>query len=147
MIKHTAYRVVGWVAGAFFIFCSAMAWRAGARGASLFFLGFVALGCYIILSSGSMQMDPDSIKYYLPWRSYQIKWNEVRYIEIDSQGSSMVFVGENKRLAVNGPIAWSGKDKIDMRKLIGKQMEKYDIKMRQTEKAMWRSSRNTKVAG
>jgi len=145
IIKHTYSKIVGWICTAFFIFCSVSAWRAGQRGASLVFLVFVALGSYILLSSGSMQVYSDSIRYYLPLRRYQIKWNEVRSIEIDSQGSSMVFVGENKRLAVNGPMFWTGKDKRDAARLIAIQIDRYEIEVRTTEKAMFRLSRNTRV--
>lgn len=76
-----------------------------------------------------------------------MKWNEVQYVEIDSQGGSMVFVGENKKLAVNGPTLWSGKDKLDLARLMSAQLERYDIEIRPTEKAMFRLSRNTKVGG
>jgi hypothetical protein len=136
---------VGWVCVALFLLGSIAAGRAGARSAALIFLGFVALGSYLILSCGSMQVDSDSIRYYLPLRIYQIKWNEVQYIEIDSQGANMVFVGENKKLAVNGPMFWTGKDKLDMGKLISTQMDRYGIELRPTEKAGFRLSRNTKV--
>lgn len=146
-VTHTFYKVVGWVCVIFAVCCGVMAWRAGGRGLSLFFLLFVALGVYIILNSGSTQMDSQSIKYYLPLGKYQIKWDEVQYIEIDKQGGNMVAVGKNKRLAMNGPTSWSGKDKMEMRKLIGAQIEKYGIQVRQTEKAMFRSSRNTRVGG
>ena len=92
-----------------------------------------------------MQVDSDSIRYYLPFRSYQIKWNEVRYVEVDNQVGSMVFVGENKQLAVNGPMAWIGNDKFEMGKLISEQIDRYHIEIRVTEKAMFRLSRNTRV--
>jgi hypothetical protein len=145
IIKHTSSKVVGWVCVAFSIFCSAGALYAGDHRSSLFLLGFVALGGFIILSSGSMQMDSDSIRYYLPLRSYRLEWNEVQSIEIDSQGGSMVFVGENKRLAVNGPTLWTGKAKFDMSRLIAAQIDRYGIEIRPTEKAMFRFSKNTKV--
>ena len=145
IIKHTPSKVVGWIGGAFFIFCGVMSWRAGARGASLLFFGFVALSGYLILSSGSMHINSDSIKYYLPLRSYKIRWNEVQYIEIDRQGSNIVFCGENKRLAMLGPAFWCGKDRIDTFRLVAAQIDKYDIEVRQTEKAMFRLSRNTRV--
>ena|SRR5215204_2717879 len=92
-----------------------------------------------------MEVYPDSIRYDLPLRRYQIKWNEVRSIEIDSQGSSVVFVGKNKRLAVNGPIFWTGKEKCDAARLIAIQIDRYEIEVRATEKAMFRLSRNTRV--
>lgn len=144
-ITHKYVKVWGWIGLVFFIVCSVGAWNAGARGPTLVFLAFVALAVFLLLNSGSMQVDSDSIRYYLPFRSYQIKWNEVQYIEIDGQGGNMVFVGENKKLAVNGPKLWSGKDKPDTMRLIGIQVDKYGIPIRTTEKAMFRLSKNTKV--
>ena len=143
-VYQTFYKVVGYLCLAFFIFCAVMSWRAGAHGATLVFLIFVTLGGYVILSSGSLQMDSQYIRYYLPFRSYQIRWNEVQYIEMDKQASSMVFVGENKQLPVHGPAVWSGKDKREMALLISAQIDTYGIEIRQTEKAMFRLSKNTK---
>ena len=145
IIKHTPVRVLGWLVVSFCVFAAVGAWRAGARGPSLFFLIFGALGVYFILGSGAMHVDSDSIKYHLPLRGYQIKWNEVRYIEMDRQGGNIVFAGENKRLAMIGPAFWSGKDKSDVHKLIGQQLATYNIDVRLTEKAMIRLSKNTRI--
>ena len=145
VIRHTFNMVVGWIGIVFFMVCGVMASRSGAGGTSLLLLGFTALGGFLVLNSGAMQIDSDSIKYYLPFRRFQIKWNEVRYIEIDRQGGSMVFVGENKRLATNGPKLWTGKDTNDAGKLISAQIDRHGIELRQTEMAMFRLSRNTKL--
>jgi hypothetical protein len=144
-IKHTPCKVVGWMTVAFCVFATAGSWNAGAYRASVFFIAFAALGGYLILSSGSMQIDSDSITYHLPLRSYQIKWSEVRYIEIDAGGGNMVFVGDSKRLAVIGPALWSGKDKIYLHKFMSDQLDKYDMEVRVTLKAMFRLSKNTKL--
>jgi hypothetical protein len=127
---------------------SFVAYRHGVQGNAarhLSFLSSLRLVATLLLSSGSMQIYSDSLRYYLPLRRYQIEWDEVRSIEIDSQGSSMVFVGENKRLAVNGPMFWTGKDKRDAARLIAIQIDRYEIEVRTTEKAMFRLSRNTRV--
>jgi len=58
-IKHTYYKVVGWVGVAFFMICTLGSWSAGAGRTSLIFLGFVVLCSYLILNSGSMQVDSD----------------------------------------------------------------------------------------
>ena len=145
-IKHTPARVVGWIDVVFATFGSIGALSAGAYGPSLLFLIFVALGGYLILSSGSMQMTSDYITYHLPLRSYQMKWNEVRYIEIDAGGGNMVFMGDDKRLAVIGPAFWSGKDKIYLSEFMGKQLDKYELEVRVTAKAMFRLSKNTKLS-
>ena len=147
VVNHTPVKVLGWVCFTLSIFCTVMSWRAGGRGISLVFLFFAALGGYVILSSGSMHVDSYSIRYYLPFRSYQIKWTEIRHIEVDSQGATIVFVGENKKLAVHGPMFTSGKDKREAGRLIATQMDKYGIEFRLTEKANYRFSRNTRVPG
>ena len=144
-VKHTYSKVAGWLGVVFSIYACAITWRAGDRGSSLVILGFAALGIYLILTTGSMQVDSDSITYHLPLRSYQIKWNEVRYIEIDRQGHSLIFVGDDKTLATQGHKLWTGKDKMDMPDLIATQVGKYGIEIRLTEKAAFRFSRNTKV--
>ena len=145
IVKHTPYRVVAWVEITFCVFCGVVSWRAGARGVALVFLLSCFVGVLIVLSSGSMHIDSESIRYYLPLASYEIHWKEVHSIEMDAQGGNMVFIGENKRLAVNGPMSWSGKDKLEMSNLITTQIEKYEIQVRITSKAMLRLSKNTRV--
>ncbi|MGH9882397.1 MAG: hypothetical protein ACRD6N_13250 [Pyrinomonadaceae bacterium] len=145
LVKHTFPKIVGWLGVAFFLFCGVSAWLAGARWPAAFFLGFVAVGIYLILSAGSMEMDSQGIKYHLPLASYEIRWSDVKSIEIDPQGGNIVFIGEGKRLAALGPVMWSGKDKLEMRRLIGAQMKKGGIEMKTTGKAMLRLSKNTRV--
>lgn len=147
IVRHTGYKLVGYLCGAFSVFCTVGAWRAGASSAALIFLIFVALAIFILLNAGSMQMDSEGIRYYLPLRSYQIRWDEVRYIEIDRQGGNMVFIGDNKTLATNGPVSWAGKDKMEVHRLISAQIKTYGIEVRQTEKAMFRLSKNTRMSG
>jgi len=145
IIKHTPVKVVGWLGVAFSTFCTAGALSAGARGSALVFIAFAALGVFTILTSGSMQVDSHSIRYYLPLRSYQIKWNEIRSMEIDRQGYNMVFVGDNKRLAIIGPGYWSRRNKLETLNLIGTQIDKYGIQILPTQKALFRLSRNTRI--
>jgi hypothetical protein len=145
IVKHTPSKVVGWLGVAFFLFCGVAASRAGDGGTSLWFFVLLLPGVYLILSSGSMQVDSDSVRYHLPLRSYQIRWNEVQYMEIDKTGSKMVLGGGNKRLAMIGPYLWSNKNKNRMLQFIGEQVDKYGIQIRPTEKAMFRLSKNTKA--
>jgi hypothetical protein len=145
IVKPTFVKVLAWVCIVLFLFCAVMSWRAGGVGVPLFFLLFVALGLYLLLFSGSVEMDAQTITYRTPLAQYRIKWDEVSRIEIDSQGGNVVFCGENKRLAAVGPMYWSGKDKMEMLKLVGAQAKQRSIETEQTEKAMFRSSKNTKV--
>lgn len=143
-IKHTPAKVVGWACLVLCLSGAVAAWTAGARGPALLLIGVMSIGAYIVLGSGSMQMNSDSVYYSLPLRSYQIKWNEVKYMEIDRQGGNMVLAGENKRLAMVGPYLWSGKNRVRTLRFIGEQIEKHGIEVRTTEKAMFRLSKNTK---
>lgn len=144
-MKHTVHKVLGWAGLVFSVYIIWVAGRASDRGLCLVALVLAALSCYFLLNVGSTHVDSGSIRYYLPLRSYRIKWSEVQYIEMDAEGASLVFVGENKKLSMNGPRLWTGKDKNDMHKLMDAQIKTYSIEIRQTQKALFRRSKNTKV--
>jgi hypothetical protein len=144
-VTHTPYKIVGWMCITFFAFGSFMAARAGAFGVALFFLLFVGLGIYIVLGAGSMKVNAKEICYGLPLASYKIEWREIKYVEADKQFSSLVFVGENKRLAVNGVTSWTRKKGQKMMEFLLEQMRQNSIEFKQTEWAMIRTSKNTKV--
>ena len=90
-------------------------------------------------------MNSQAITYSTPWARYHIRWDEVERIEIDAQGGAIVFVGKDKRLAAVGPGYWSGKDKPEMLMLIQSKTEEHKIEVQQTQKAVFRLSKNTKV--
>jgi hypothetical protein len=130
-----------------FSFCAVMAWRAGEGEVSPLFILFVALGgAFLLFFSGTVEMDAETIICRTPLAQYQIKWDEVSHIEIDTQGSNLVFCGEDKILVALGPLFWSGKDKMEMLSLVNAQVEKHGIGIPQTEKPVFRLSKNTKVS-
>lgn len=145
VVKHTFYKIVGWSCIVLFTICSAVVWRIGATYGWLFFLLFAALGLCIVLCSGSMKANAHFVKYQLPFRRYEIRWDEIKRVEMDKQSSNIILVGDNKRLAVNGFAAWCGKDKAEMIELFRKQIRERGIEFRQTETAMLRLSKNTRV--
>ena len=144
IVKPTFVRVVGWVNIVFFLFCAIMAWRAGQGNASLVLLLFVALGAYLVLFSGNLEMNAETIVYRTALARFEIRWDEVISIELDKQGSNIVFWGSNKRLVALGPMFWTG-EKMKMLLLMSAQVEKLGIKTQQSEMAMFRLSKNTKV--
>jgi hypothetical protein len=145
IVNSTSVKVVAWICITFFLFCAVMSWRAGQGRLSPFFLIFVALGIYLLLFSGSVEMDRQTVTYRTPLAQYHIGWDEVSHIEIDRQGGNIVFCGANKRLAALGPMFWTGKDKMEMLMLVASQLDERGIKTHQTEKAMFRRSKNTKL--
>jgi len=153
VVKPTSVRILGWIVVVFMLFCAIMAWRADRGRASasthafvvLLFLTFVAMGIYLLLTAGSVEVTGETISYRSPVALYQINLSEVTYIEIDRSGHSIVFCGENKRLAALGPMYWSGSDKKRILNWLGGETDKRGIEIRPTEKAMYRFSKNTRV--
>ena len=145
LVKPTIIKVVGWMCIILFLLGSVMSWRAGATGVSVFFLVFIALGLYLVLFSGTLQMSSEIISYKTPLSHYQILWKEVEQIEVDEQGGNLVFVGKDKQLAAMGWQFWSGKDKLGMLNLMDEQRKSRNIEVKETAKAMIKSCKNTKV--
>ena len=143
--KPTFIRVVGWISILFFLFGTIGAWRAGAYKPALIFLVFVGLGVFLLLYSGTLEMNSEIILFHTYLKRFQIRWDEVTRIELDRMGSTMVFGGENKRLVGTGPYYWQGADRTDMMLLVATQIDKLGITVQQSEKAMFRRSKNTRV--
>ena len=144
-VKPTQAIVVGWVCVAFFVGCAFFSWRAGQGEVAPLFLLFVGLGGYLILTAGTIKMDSDTITYITILARYQMRWSEVERIETDMSGSSVVFFGNNKQLAMYGLGYWSGVDREQMLRVMTAQTELRQIKTEQTQKAMYRRSKNTKL--
>ena len=139
-------RVVASVGIIFFLFCGVMSWRADDGWPTFLFVGFMLVGVYLLMT-GSVEMDAQHVAYRTPVGTYRIKWDEVSRIETDAQGGNIVFWGADKRLNVVGPGYWSGKDKLEMLMFLTRQIEEYGIEVVETQKAMFRLSKNTKVPG
>ena len=145
IFRPTLLRVIGWIGISFFLFCTIGSWRAGAGKVVWLFVLFVGLGVYLLLESGTLEMNSEIITYRTPLARHRIRWDEVTRIELDRMGSTMVFWGENKRLVALGPYYWQGPDRTDMLLLVAAQMDKLGISYQQSERAMFRRSKNTRV--
>lgn len=145
-VKHTTYKIIGWVNLLLFTFATIMSWRANTGYIPLIFLFFALLGLYIVLASGHMEVDSKSIRFYSHFGKYKINWDEIKYIEIDKQLGNIVFFGDEKVLQTIGLQGWTGKkEKLEMADFLFEQIENRKIEIRQTEKAMFRLSKNTKI--
>jgi hypothetical protein len=83
--------------------------RAGG-GVTIIFLLFAAIESMLVLPN-AVVMDSDAVTLMIPlFGRFRIRWSEIRKIETDPMGSWLIFYGENKRLAIMGPLYWSGKD-------------------------------------
>jgi hypothetical protein len=137
--------VIGWLCTLLFLPCSIAACVGGMWGAAVVFLIFAAMGVYLILNSGTIEMTAECVSYSTPLGRYEVKWGEVKYIETDIQRQGIVLYGEGKRLAIYGPGYWSGDDTTEMAMLLTAQLEQFQIETKETQKALWARSKNTKI--
>jgi hypothetical protein len=145
VIKPTIIRGIGCVCIIFALICAIGAGRAGAWRAVWVFVFFAGLGAYLLLAPGRLEMNSEIIRSRTFWARYQIRWDEITRLELDRIGSSIVFWGENKRLVAVGPYYWQGPDRRSMMLLIAEQIDKLGLTVQQSERAMFRRSKNTKV--
>jgi hypothetical protein len=109
------------------------------------FVFFAGLGAYLLVAPGRLEMNSEIIRSRTFWARYQIRWDEITRLELDRIGSSIVFWGENKRLVAIGPYYWQGPDRRSMMLLVAEQIDKLGLTVQQSERAMFRRSKNTKV--
>lgn len=143
--KSTSVKIIAWAGIIFFLICALMAWRSGLGWGTLWFISFELL-CLYLLTAGSVEMDSRHITYRTPFNTFRIRWDEIRRIEVDDKAGNIVFWGDDKRLNALGPGFWSGSDSRKMRKLLDRQIKKYGIAVKKTQKAMIRRSKNTKLS-
>ena len=139
------FKVLGWLFAILFLYLAGWCWLTGKAALSLLFLLIAALQTYLILATGSIEMDRDSIAYITPISRRQIGWDEVIEIETDWNEGTMVFIGPNKRLNTLGPTFWSGKDKERMLRLFSAQIETRGIDVKRRYTVIWRLNKNTKI--
>jgi hypothetical protein len=139
-------KVLAWGAALLFLYLAAWCWLTGKGAASLLFLFVAALQTYLILATtGSIEMNRDSVTYITSISRRRIGWDEVTEVETDWNEAALVFIGPNKRLKVIGPRLWSGKDKERMLRLFSAQVENRGIDVKRRYIAIWHLNKNTKV--
>lgn len=146
IVHHTFYKSIGWFGLILFLSMASISLYIGITLAFIFFLVFFIFNIYMLLTIGYMEVDSESIRYYSPRGKYQMKWEEIEYIEIDQQFNNMAFFGDNKTLNVIGSTGWSDKEaKRETGTFIAEQIKNLGIEIKRTQKAMFRISKNTKI--
>lgn len=143
--KLTFSKVVAWMSIALFGFCTVMSYRAGATYVSAFFLVFIALSIFTLITVSSLEMNGEFIAYKSLWANYKISWEEVEKIEMDAQSNAIIFVGKNKKLSVLGPSYWSQNVRSEMLTLINFKAAENQILFEENQWAGFANSKNTKV--
>lgn len=109
---------------------------------SLPFLFFIALGVFLLLNSGSININSLKICLNIPFGHYEIDWDEVENIETDIQRGALVFSGNNKRVVIAGPVWWAGPDKMALISFLNVEIERRGIEIKRSQKALFKMSKN-----
>ena len=144
-VRQSAQKALGWVSLILFGLAAVLAVRADAFRPLLVFLFLACVAVYLILSTGQIQMNAEAITSRLPLGTFRIRWDEIQTIEYDYKRSSMIFTGWDRRLAISGPITWTGKDRAQMLSLVEQQVQAYRIQIVVSGKGFFKWSRNVRV--
>lgn len=165
VVKTPTAKIVGWLVIAFSVFLGVGWWVAGdtgdagfvpALGVSCITLAFFCLGAALVALTGSIEMNSNVVLSKSPWGHYSMRWDEVERIETEPDDPdprywalgkmALLFVGKDKRLSTLGPSYWRGNDMTEMFGLLESQIEERGIEVRRSRAALWRVSKNTRVA-
>lgn len=117
------------------------------RGGVRFSLVFMALlfGYSFLASLITLSLDKDTITVKKLWATHQIAFSEIHLVEISPDYSTVVFYGDQKRLACLGTQYWYGRQKDDFILLLNRQLDERQIEVKTSWKAAFRSSKNTRI--
>ncbi len=137
-------RIIGVTAIALFSVASLLSWRAGEGVVSMLFLVFVALGLYLVLGSGHVAADDDTISVHSLLGRHELAWDRVRRVEASGYGTLVLHANE-ARLVVPPPMLWSGPEKVALRALITRQLKERALVVQRSRSADYRVHRNVRV--
>lgn len=138
-------KIIGWVGTIFFVLMALLAWFTGGKGTAPFFLIFALPGTYLILCSGTVEMDTEYIILRTPLGRYGMRWDEIQDVETDPLRYGLVFTGLNKSLSIPAPGNWSGNNCNLMFRLFNAMLDQKGLTIKETRKALWKYSKNSKI--
>jgi hypothetical protein len=137
---------IGLVNIVFFSACAFFSWRAGGGYVTFIFLGFVCLGIFLTFIRGFVAFDEKSIYYRFIFSSYKMDWADVREVKTDPAAYGIVFIGENKHLAIMGSGFWAGKGRAEFMEKLLEKMRKQNLEIQVSGKMIFlRTGKNTKI--
>lgn len=106
---------------------------------------FVGLGLIVVLNTGSLEVDQFSLTRKTFLGTYQMRWDEVEWIEHHEQESTMLLCSANKQLAIPSPAYSSGQDWNAYVALLTTIPKQRGITMKRTWEVLFKWSKNTRV--
>jgi len=135
-------QVIAWPYMVLFAALALWAFHTCAYGPAWVFLGFTSVGGIILVMSGHLDIDDNSITHQCALGKFRIFWSDIRQIE---QGPGvLVLIGNSGRLVVPVGI-WSGPEKHDAWRLLVRQIEKSGIVPMPSNTAGYKWHKNARV--
>jgi len=122
------YKIIAWFGIVFFMLCWFFSWKSEQGYVSLFFLFFVGLGLLMLSVATRIQLNEETVIVYSLFAKYQMKWSEVKQIEIGSQGAYVFHSESGKRLVMPSTHMWSGKEKQSAYEFMDNQIDTLKIR-------------------
>jgi hypothetical protein len=109
------------------------------------FISLAAACALPLLLSGSVELDAAALTRRTLWGQYAMRWEDVRWVEQDREGYSLVFHGGGKQLSLTGPAMWWGKDKARLLEVLNAQIQQRGLEVCHSWRAAFRVSRNVRM--
>jgi hypothetical protein len=145
VVDHWIVQMAGWTGIAFWISTSLEAWS---RDAWLFLLALVIPGLLSLLfisQWGITEIDPECVRRRTLFGVWEIRWDDLRWLEQDITGTILVLGGEDRQMVISGPVLWAGPDRADMLAMIQAQAESRNLPLRRSFWAFFKFSQRTRI--
>jgi hypothetical protein len=145
VVDHWLIQMAGWMGVAFWVSASFEAWQQGQWAFLFSLLVFGLLSISFIIQWGLTEINPQGVRRRTLLGTWQIGWDELRWLEMDLTGTTLVLGGENCQMVISGPILWAGADRADVLAMIQAQAEYRRLPLRRSFWAFFKFSQRTRV--
>lgn len=145
VVDHWLIQMAGWTGLAFWIITSLEAWAQGQWGVLAMMALPGLLSVSFIVRWGITEINPDGIRRRTLFGAWEMRWEDMRWLELDVTGTTLVFGGEDSQIVISGPVLWAGPDRADMLAMIHAQSEARRLPLRKSLWAVLKFSKNTRI--
>jgi hypothetical protein len=144
-IEMRSYRIIGWgwialcAVGLIVVLLTQQYLLAGGCVVS------AAFGAYMVLGSGSFDIDNEGLFHRSAFGAWQIRWDEISGVEVGAGEGTMMLHGNNKRFILSSPGGWDEAVKDEAFAFLSRQLESREIPFKASGVAACKIMKNTRV--
>jgi len=144
-VEMRSYRIIGWgwiaicAVGLAITLLSQQYWPAAGCVVS------AAFGAYMVLGSGSFDIDHEGLFHRSSLGAWKIRWDEISRVEVGAGEGTMVLHGSDKRFILSSPGGWDESVKDAALAFVTRQLEARKIPMQVSGTAVYKIMKNTRV--